>query len=63
MNSRTVAIVAERRPARAPSDPVFRDLTALDLGKACVREPSEGGEPGATPTDRTGRGRSFHVTA
>jgi acetyl-CoA acyltransferase len=38
MNSRRVAIVEGCRTPFARSGTVFRDLTALDLGKACVRE-------------------------
>jgi acetyl-CoA acyltransferase len=38
MNRRRVAIVAGCRTPFARSGTTFRDLTALDLGKACVRE-------------------------
>jgi acetyl-CoA acyltransferase len=38
MNSHRVAIVAGCRTAFARSGTVYRDLTALDLAKACVRE-------------------------
>ena len=38
MNSRRVAIVAGCRTPFVRSGTVFRDLTALDLAKACVRE-------------------------
>jgi acetyl-CoA acyltransferase len=38
MNSRRVAIVAGCRTPFARSGTVYRDLTAVDLGKACVRE-------------------------
>ena len=38
MNSLRVAIVAGCRTPFVRSGTVFRDLTALDLGKACVRE-------------------------
>src|SRR5258708_3313205 len=41
MNDGRVAVVAGCRTPFAKAGTAFRDLTALDLGKACLREPLE----------------------
>jgi acetyl-CoA acyltransferase len=57
MNTRRVAIVEGCRTPFARSGTVFRDLTALDLGKACVRELIERAEvdPGQIGTVAMGQ--------